>query len=51
MDFGLFYHCLGRGVPGEFTKLGLSFDEATAMTEEAPGRRRALRGGIPGGPC
>jgi len=34
MDFGLFYHCQGRGVPGEFTKLGLSFDEAPAMTEE-----------------
>ena len=30
-DFGI-----GKGVrPGEFVKLGLSFDEATAMTEEA----------------
>ncbi|MDP3766459.1 MAG: LLM class flavin-dependent oxidoreductase, partial [Dehalococcoidia bacterium] len=30
-DFGI-----GKGVrPGEFTKLGLHFDEATAMTEEA----------------
>ena len=30
-DFGI-----GKGVrPGEFTKLGLSFDEAPAMTEEA----------------